>query len=46
MGADAKGMFATPELTEMRLTTDLDIVDVRQVGQDIRLRATPIKTMS
>ena len=46
MGVDAKGMFVIPELTEMRLATDLDIVDVRQVGQDIRLRAKPINTMS
>ncbi|MES2181803.1 MAG: bifunctional diaminohydroxyphosphoribosylaminopyrimidine deaminase/5-amino-6-(5-phosphoribosylamino)uracil reductase RibD [Pseudomonadota bacterium] len=42
MGADAKGMIAIPELTEMRLATDLHILDVRQIGQDIRLRARPV----
>ena len=42
MGADAKGMFVIPELTEMHLATDLQVLDVRQIGQDIRLRAKPI----
>src|SRR5450830_402741 len=42
MGADAKAMFAIPELIEMQQATDLQILDVRQVGQDIRLRAKPV----
>jgi diaminohydroxyphosphoribosylaminopyrimidine deaminase / 5-amino-6-(5-phosphoribosylamino)uracil reductase len=42
MGADAKAMFAIPELTEMQQATDLQILDVRQVGQDICLRAKPV----
>ena len=42
MGADAKGMFAIAELTEMQQATDLEILDVRQIGQDLRLRAKPI----
>ncbi len=42
MGADAKAMFAMPELTEMQQVTDLQILDVRQIGQDIRLRAIPL----
>ncbi|MEO6118691.1 MAG: RibD family protein, partial [Methylotenera sp.] len=46
MGADAKAMFAIPELTEMHLATDLQILDVRQVGQDIRLRVKPVKAVS
>ncbi len=46
MGADAKAMFAIPELTEMNLVTNLQVLDVRQVGQDIRLRAKPIKAVS
>lgn len=46
MGADAKGMFAIPELTEMQQVTDLQILDVRQIGQDIRLRAKPLKSNS
>ncbi|MSP86133.1 MAG: bifunctional diaminohydroxyphosphoribosylaminopyrimidine deaminase/5-amino-6-(5-phosphoribosylamino)uracil reductase RibD [Methylotenera sp.] len=43
MGADAKSMFAIPELTEMQQVTDLQIVDVRHIGVDIRIRATPVK---
>lgn len=41
MGVDAKGMFAIPELLEMQQAIDLQVLDVRQVGQDIRLRAKP-----
>lgn len=43
MGNDAKGMFATPELIDMQQAIDLQILDVRQIGQDIRVRAKPIK---
>jgi diaminohydroxyphosphoribosylaminopyrimidine deaminase / 5-amino-6-(5-phosphoribosylamino)uracil reductase len=43
MGADAKGMFAISELIEMQQATDLQVFDVRQIGQDIRVRAKPIK---
>lgn len=39
MGSAAKGMFAIPELTEMRQARDMRILDVRQFGQDIRVRA-------
>lgn len=46
MGADAKAMFDIPELTEMQQATDLQILDVRQIGQDIRLRAKPIQKTS
>lgn len=42
MGADAKGMFAINEFTHMQQTIDLQITDIRQFGQDIRLRAKPI----
>ena len=42
MGTDAKGMFAIAELTEMQQATDLEILDVRQIGQDLRLRVKPI----
>jgi len=41
MGADAKDMFAIHELTQMQQAIDLHISDVRQFGQDIRLRAIP-----
>jgi diaminohydroxyphosphoribosylaminopyrimidine deaminase / 5-amino-6-(5-phosphoribosylamino)uracil reductase len=43
MGSDAKGMFAISELAEMQQATDLQILDVRQFGYDIRLRAKPVK---
>lgn len=46
MGADAKAMFAIPELTEMNLATNLQILEVRQIGQDIRLRAKPVRAVS
>lgn len=39
MGSDAKGMFAIPALTEMQQRTQLEILDLRQVGSDIRVRA-------
>jgi diaminohydroxyphosphoribosylaminopyrimidine deaminase/5-amino-6-(5-phosphoribosylamino)uracil reductase len=42
MGADAQAMFAIPELTQMQQVTDLQILDVRHIGSDIRLRAMPI----
>lgn len=44
MGADARGMFAFPELTDMQQVNHLKILDVRQIGSDIRLRAQPLKT--
>ena len=39
MGSDAKGMFAMPPFTEMQQALNLQILDVRQFGADIRLRA-------
>ena len=44
MGADAKAMFAIPELIEMQQAIDLQVLDVRQIGHDIRLRAKPVKS--
>jgi diaminohydroxyphosphoribosylaminopyrimidine deaminase / 5-amino-6-(5-phosphoribosylamino)uracil reductase len=41
MGDTAKDMFAMPEITNMRQTIALDILDVRQIGADIRLRVKP-----
>lgn len=41
MGSDAKAMFAIPALTEMQQVMDLQILDIRQIGGDIRLRAKP-----
>lgn len=44
MGDAAKAMFAMPELTEMQQVTDLQVIDIRLVGSDVRLRAKPVKT--
>ncbi len=46
MGDAAKAMFAMPELTEMQQVTELQIIDVRQVGRDIRLQAKPVKNVT
>ena len=42
LGADARGMLAFPELQSTQERTQLSIIDVRQLGQDIRIRAKPI----
>lgn len=44
MGDAAKAMFAMPELTEMQQVTDLQVIDIRLVGNDVRLRAKTVKT--
>lgn len=41
MGGAAKSMFAMPEFTHMNQAIALDILDIRKVGVDIRLRAKP-----
>ncbi len=38
MGSTAKGMFAMPAFTKMNQALNLQILDVRQFGNDIRLR--------
>lgn len=42
MGGAAHGMFAMPEFTAMQQVPELQVLDVRQVGADIRVRAKPI----
>jgi diaminohydroxyphosphoribosylaminopyrimidine deaminase / 5-amino-6-(5-phosphoribosylamino)uracil reductase len=39
MGHTARGMFALPALAQMSDVRDLNIQDVRQFGQDIRIQA-------
>jgi diaminohydroxyphosphoribosylaminopyrimidine deaminase/5-amino-6-(5-phosphoribosylamino)uracil reductase len=39
MGSDASGMFGMPVLTQMTDRSELKIIDTRQIGQDIRIRA-------
>ena len=41
LGSSARGMFDFPALTEMAQRTDLDILSLDRVGQDIRIRARP-----
>jgi diaminohydroxyphosphoribosylaminopyrimidine deaminase/5-amino-6-(5-phosphoribosylamino)uracil reductase len=38
MGDTAKAMFAIPELNDMQQVKTLQIIDTRQLGQDLRLR--------
>ena len=45
MGITAKGMFALPELTNMAQVPQLEIIEVQQIGPDVRLRAKPISTL-
>ena len=42
LGSDARGMLAIPALQSMHDRTQLSIIDLRQFGQDIRIRAKPI----
>jgi len=42
MGSAAHAMFAMPEFTNMQQLTELQILDLRQFGPDIRLRAKPL----
>lgn len=42
MGHDAQGMFAMQPFTAMTQAISLQLLDVRQVGVDIRLRAKPL----
>ena len=42
MGSTAKDMFALPAFTQMSQVMNLDIIDMRQIGVDIRLRAKPL----
>ena len=37
LGANARGMFAMPELSEMSQRPEFDLADTRRVGQDLRL---------
>ncbi len=39
MGGSAKSMFAMPEFTNMNQAIALEILDIRQIGVDIRIRA-------
>ncbi len=40
LGADARGMFAIPELSDMSQRHEFDLADTRRVGQDLRLTWT------
>jgi diaminohydroxyphosphoribosylaminopyrimidine deaminase/5-amino-6-(5-phosphoribosylamino)uracil reductase len=41
LGSSARGMFDIPALTAMDQRMDLDVLEVRHVGPDIRVRARP-----
>ena len=42
LGSDARGMLTIPALESMQNRTELSLIEVRQFGQDIRVRAKPI----
>jgi diaminohydroxyphosphoribosylaminopyrimidine deaminase/5-amino-6-(5-phosphoribosylamino)uracil reductase len=42
LGADARGMLAIPPLKSMQDCVSLHIIETRQIGQDIRVRAQAI----
>ena len=42
MGNNAKGLFALPAFTQMNQAIDLQMIELRQIGVDIRLRAKPV----
>ena len=42
MGGAAKSLFALPEFTNMNQAIPLELLDVRQIGLDLRLRTKPI----
>ncbi len=42
MGADALGMFAMTKLMSMEQRVQLELLDVLQIGQDLRLRLKPV----
>ena len=46
MGSSAKGLFAMPSFTHMNQAIALDIIELRQIGCDIRLRAKPLYTIN
>ncbi len=41
MGSHAKGLFGLPALTHMQQAIALDVIELRQIGSDIRVRAKP-----
>jgi diaminohydroxyphosphoribosylaminopyrimidine deaminase / 5-amino-6-(5-phosphoribosylamino)uracil reductase len=41
MGGDAKEMFSTPPFTTMTQAIDFQLTEVRQFGNDLRIRAIP-----
>ncbi len=44
MGSDARGLLNLPALTEMKDRIVLQILDLRTVGADLRIRARPTRT--
>ncbi|WP_321528683.1 bifunctional diaminohydroxyphosphoribosylaminopyrimidine deaminase/5-amino-6-(5-phosphoribosylamino)uracil reductase RibD [Sedimenticola selenatireducens] len=43
MGSDARGLLNLPALTEMKDRIALEILDLRMVGADLRIRARPTR---
>jgi diaminohydroxyphosphoribosylaminopyrimidine deaminase / 5-amino-6-(5-phosphoribosylamino)uracil reductase len=45
LGSEARSMFSIPALDAMKDKVELNVLDVRQFGQDIRIRAKPISKL-
>lgn len=45
LGTEARGMFALPPLIDMQQRIALELLDVRQIGKDMRLRLKPIQAV-
>ncbi|WP_428605897.1 bifunctional diaminohydroxyphosphoribosylaminopyrimidine deaminase/5-amino-6-(5-phosphoribosylamino)uracil reductase RibD [Sedimenticola sp.] len=43
MGSDARGLLNLPALTEMKDRIALEILDLRQIGPDLRIRVKPTR---
>ena len=43
MGSQTRGMFATPDWLRLQQRMELDIVDVRRIGDDTRITARPVR---
>ena len=42
MGHEARGLLALPGLTRMQQRVQIEIIDIRPVGQDFRITARPV----
>jgi diaminohydroxyphosphoribosylaminopyrimidine deaminase/5-amino-6-(5-phosphoribosylamino)uracil reductase len=41
MGSETRGMFTTPDWQKIDRRSNLEIVDIRKIGADLRMTARP-----